>query len=70
MYGKAKFRRKKLFTKTLFTPTLYLAMVVSGKVSERRYQGLFESGPKKWTFNLKFKANYVQRYLKIHNFNL
>ena len=44
---KPSLEEKMFLTKTLFTPTLYLAMVVSGKVSERRYQGLLESGPKK-----------------------
>ena len=53
LYGKAKFRRKKPYTKTLFAPKRHLLMVVSGRVLERQYQGLFESGPKNSTLNLK-----------------
>ena len=67
---KPSLEEKKPHTKTLFAPKRQLPMVVSGRVLERQYQGLFKSGPKKWTLNLKFKANYVQRYLKIHKFNL
>ena len=40
------FEKKKPFTKTLFAPNLVLAMVVTERVLERQFQGLFESGPK------------------------
>ena len=41
-------------SKTLFAPDFVLAiMVVSERVLERQFQGLFESGPKSWTYNLK-----------------
>ena len=45
-----------------------LALMVSERVLERQFQGLFESGPKSWTYNLKIRANYAQMYLKIHHF--
>ena len=67
---KPSLEEEKTYTKTLFAPKRHLPMVVSGRVLERRYQGLSESGPKNCTLNLKMLANYVQRYLKIHNFHL
>ena len=63
-------RRRKPDTKTLFAPDFVLGMVVSERVLERQFQGLFESGPKSWTYNLKTRANYAQMYLKIHHFHL
>ena len=39
-------RRRKPDTKTLFAPDFVLVMVVSERVLERQFQGLFESGPK------------------------
>ena len=39
-------RRRKPDTKTLFVPDFVLRMVVSERVVERQFKGLFESGPK------------------------
>ena len=40
------FEKKKPDTKTLFAPDFVLVMVVSERVFERQFKGLFESGPK------------------------
>ena len=48
------FKEKKLYTKTLFASNFVLAMVVSERVLERQFQGLFKSGPKSCTYNLEF----------------
>ena len=58
------FQKKKPDTKPFFAPDFVLALMVSERVLERQFQGLFESGPKGWTYNLKTKANYAQMYLK------
>ena len=69
-----KFALKKFATilkiKPFFAPDFVLALMVSERVLERQFQGLFESGPKNWTYNLKIRANYAQMYLKIHTFHL
>ena len=64
MNGKSKFQEEKPDTKTLFARDFVLVLVVSERVLEKQFQGLFESGPKGWTYNLKTKANYAQMYLK------
>ena len=64
------FKEKKLYTKTLYAPNFVLAMVVSERVLERQFQGLFKSGPKSCTYNLTNRANQAQMYLKIHNYYL
>ena len=63
------FQKKKPYTKPFFAPDFGLALMVSERVLERQFQGLFESGPKNWTYNLKIRAKYAQMYLKIHNFH-
>ena len=70
LYGKAKFWRKKLYTKTLFAPDVVLAMDVSEKLFERYFEGRFEPGHKSCTFNLKVGAIYAQKYLKKVHFDL
>ena len=40
------FRSKNLIQNPFFSPDFVLALMVSEKVLERQFQGLFESGPK------------------------
>ena len=51
------FKEKKLDTKISFASNFVLAMGVSERVLERQCQGLFKSGPKSCTYNLKIRAN-------------
>ena len=43
---------KNFIKKTLFASDLVLAMVVSERVLESKFQGLFKYGPKSCTYNL------------------
>ena len=45
------FKEKYFYTKTLFASYFVLAKVVSERVLERQFQGLFKSGPKSCTCN-------------------
>ena len=44
--GNPSFEKKNPDTKTLFVPDFVLGMVVSERVLESQFKGLFESGPK------------------------
>ena len=67
-----KFALKKLATilkvKPFFAPEFGFS--IDGFRQSFEKTGLFESGPKNLTYNLKFRANYAQMYLKIHTFHL
>ena len=54
------FKEKKLYTNTLFASNFVLAMVVSARVLERQFQGLFKPGPKSCTKISKIRANQAQ----------
>ena len=56
--GKIKVLKKKTwYKKTIFASNFDLAMVVLERVLQRQFQGLFKSGPKSCTYNLKIRAN-------------
>ena len=52
MENKSFKEEEKNYTKTLFASNLVLAMVVSERVWERQFQGIYKYGPKSCTYIL------------------